>query len=284
MATPEGLPGEHESDRVLDELRATMTSGLALAAAGANVIMQLSLAPIGHGVAESVVHSGSLVRHPLKRTRTTLGFIMIALFGTEHERDVLRREVNRQHRLVRSGPDSPVAYNAFDPELQLWVAACMYRGVRDALGALGEVVAPATLDALYEHCARFATTLQVPATMWPRDREAFERYWSERVREVAMDDTTRAYLRDIARLDFLGMPWSRVLGPLHEVLTVGFLPEPFRSELGLAWNPRREAIFHGFIGLARRVHRVAPRALREFPLNLALWDARRRIRRGRPLT
>lgn len=266
-----------------DELRESMTSGLALAAAGANVIMQLSMAPIGHGVAESVVHSGSLVRHPFKRTRTTLGYIMIALFGTEHERDVLGREVNRQHRLVRSGPESPVAYNAFDPELQHWVAACMYRGACDALSALHGEVAPATLDALYANCARFATTLQVPPAMWPRDRDAFETYWNEQLREVAMDEITRAYLRSIARLDFLARPLRAMFGPLHEVLTVGFLPEPFRAELGLAWNPRREAVFRSFMALARRAHRLAPRPLREFPLNLALWDARRRIRRGRAL-
>ncbi len=44
------------------------------------------------------------------------------------ERAFYRRQVNRSHALVRSAADSPVRYNAFDPRLQLWVAACLYRG------------------------------------------------------------------------------------------------------------------------------------------------------------
>ena len=42
-------------------------SGLALAAAGANVIMQLAILPVGHGVAKSTVESGRVDKHPIKR-------------------------------------------------------------------------------------------------------------------------------------------------------------------------------------------------------------------------
>src|SRR6202166_5010589 len=108
--------------------RRLLLSGLALAPAGANVIMQLSRLPIGHAVVESKVESGALRTHPIKRTRTTLAFILVALSGTDHERAVIRREVNAQHRLVRSDHDGAVAYDALDPDLQLWVAACMISG------------------------------------------------------------------------------------------------------------------------------------------------------------
>ena len=40
----------------------------------------------------------------------------------------MRREVDRQHRQVRSRPGDAVPYNAFDTGLQLWVAACLYAG------------------------------------------------------------------------------------------------------------------------------------------------------------
>ena len=83
-------------------VRRQLISGLALAPAGANVIMQLSRLPIGHAIVESKVDDGSLSKHPIKRTRTTLAYIMVALFGTEHERGVMRREVSAQHRLVHS--------------------------------------------------------------------------------------------------------------------------------------------------------------------------------------
>lgn len=268
---------------VTPELRRALLSGFSLALGGANVIMQLSRLPIGHGVAESSVESGSLHRHPLKRTRTTLSYIMIALFGTERERDVMRREVNQQHRQVHSVESSPVAYDAFDPELQLWVAACMYRGVEDAALVLYGDRAPAMLDEFYAHSARFATTLQVPPALWPKDRAAFERYWEEALVHVAMDDVTRTFLHGIASLDFLPMGLGRVLGPAHRFITAGFLDERFREELGLAWSPRRERLFRRLCVVEARLNRMAPKVIREFPWNMYLWEARRRIRRGRSI-
>jgi len=265
------------------ELRRTLLSGFSLALGGANVIMQLSRLPIGRGVAESSVESGSLHRHPLKRTRTTLSYVMIALFGTEHEREVMRREVNAQHRQVRSKQDSPVAYDAFDPELQLWVAACMYRGVEDAATILYRDQASAILDQFYRHSARFATTLQVPASLWPEDRAAFERYWEEGLTHVEMDDVTRRFLYGVASLDFLPLGLGRVFGPSHRFITTGFLPERFRQELGLTWGPRRQRLFRTLCVVEARLNAVAPRPVREFPWNMYLWEARRRIRRNRPI-
>ena len=244
--------------------------------------MQLSHLSVGHGVAESVVESGALFRHPIKRTRTTLGYVTVALLGSDAERAALRREVDRQHRLVRSPAQSSVPYNAFDPELQLWVAACMYRGLLDSLTMLQSTLAPSTLDELYRLSSRFATTLQVPSTMWPVDRAAFEQYWNREVERIEIDDVTRKYLYDVASLSFLRSPLRWVLGPLHRLITTGFLPEPFRQELGLPWSASRELVFRVFVGALARFNRLLPPVLSEFPLNLCLWDAQRRLRRGRP--
>ena len=262
-------------------VRRQLISGLALAPAGANVIMQLSRLPIGHAIVESHVDSGSLSKHPIKRTRTTLAFIMTALFGTEHERAVIRREVSATHRLVRSDPGDAVAYDALDPDLQLWVAACMFRGVVDAVTFLSGPVDDARYAALLGHCAPFATTLQVSESRWPRDREAFEDYWTASVGDVAMDDVTRAYLRGIAELDFLPTPIARLLGPSHRFVTVGFLASPFREELGLSWTTRDQRRFERVLSGVALLNRYLPRPLREFPWNLVEYDTRRRIARGR---
>ncbi len=260
-----------------------MLSGLALAPAGANVIMQLSRLPIGHAVAESKVPSGSLAKHPIKRTRTTLGYIMIALFGSDHEREVLRAEVNAQHRRVKSGDGDVVAYDAFDPELQLWVAACMYRGSLDAIGFFRGVPDDTERSMVLRHCARFATTLQVPAAMWPTDQAAFDAYWNDAIRNIGVDDVTREFLLGLASLSFLPRPFARILGPTHLFLTNGFLPEPFRHQLGLEWSPRQQSKFERCTKAARLVNRYLPRSLREFPWNVVEFDTRRRIRRSRPI-
>ncbi|MEV4419709.1 oxygenase MpaB family protein [Patulibacter sp. NPDC049589] len=251
--------------------------------AAANVIMQLSRLPVGHGVAKSTVDSGRLDRRPLKRLRTTIGYLVVALVGDEHERTVMRDEVNRQHRQVRSGPDDDVAYNAFDPELQLWVAACLYMGfeqyLRDFRGLRDEEV----WAAFYAHAERLGTTLQVREGMWPADREAFEVYWRAGIRRIDMDDVSRTFLQDLASMRFLPRPVSLVIGPLHRFLTLGFLPEPFRRELGLPWTPRHQRAFDRTQRVMVAVDRALPRWVRLLPVRLYERDVRRRIRDGRPI-
>jgi uncharacterized protein (DUF2236 family) len=267
-------------DEVSPELRAMLMNGLALAPAGANVVMQLSRLPVGRGVAESRVPSGALIRRPIKRTRTTLGYIAVALLGSDEDRAQIRREVNRQHREVRSRDEDAVSYDAFDVDLQLWVAACMYRGALDAAEFIHGSLSDELLDELYGHCARFATTLQVPPELWPATRAAFEEYWESTVVLVEMDDVTRSYLRGIAALTFLPRPLRVGVGTLHEFVTAGFLPEPFRSELGLSWDGRRQRRFVALLRGAVAVHGKLPRVVREFPLNVVWWDTRRRLRSG----
>jgi uncharacterized protein (DUF2236 family) len=248
--------------------------------AGANIIMQLAQLPVGRGVAESKVDSGNLYKHPIKRGRTTFGYVMIAVFGTDQERDALARAVTDVHRHVRSGSGDPVRYNAFDPKLQLWVAACIYRGFEDAYEVLYGPPPPELFDVVYRHGARVATMLQVPPSMWPADRAAFAAYWAEAEADIVMDDVTRAYLYDFAGLGFLPWPVPHLFGWYHRAVTAGFLPAAFRQELGLAWGPREQRAF----ALNRRVLRIAnaltPPRLRTLPFDLYLRDMRRRIRNG----
>lgn len=269
-----------------------LMSGFALAAGGANVIMQLSRLPVGRGVAESTVESGRVDRHPIKRLRTTTAYLVIALFGTEDERRELRRQIDRQHAKVVSGPDDPVAYRAFDADLQLWVGACLYKGVEDVHAALwGPPTRQEVDEVLYPVGARLATTLQVREDQWPADRDAFEEYWQEGLKAIEMDDVTRPYLQGIAEVAFLAEPLGPLAGPARLLLrhgamrtfTLGFLPEPFREELGLAWTPAMQRRFDRSVAAVAAINRRLPGPIRRFPLNLYLWDTRRRIREGIPV-
>ena len=265
--------------------------GLSLGAGGANVIMQLSRLPIGRGVAESRVDTGRVDRHPIKRLRTTTAYLLIALLGSDEERAELRRQIDRVHAAVRSRPGDPVAYNAFDPELQLWVAACLYKGLEDVYRLFWPGVEDRLLDeVLYPYARRLGTTLQVTDEMWPSDRAAFEAYWRDGLQQTRMDDVTRAYLRTIADLSFLvaplgraGRPLRRLLRPIGEIVTGGFLPAELRTELGLAWDDRRQRRFDRATRAAAAIARRLPRPLRELPLNLYLRDTQRRLRTGRPV-
>src|SRR4051812_22004275 len=250
----------------------------------ANVVMQLALRPVGRGVAESTVDSGRVDKHPFKRQRTTGSYLIVAMLGTEAEREAMQREVNRQHSgVVRSAEESDVPYSAFDTRLQLWVAACIYVGFSVWLELARGPLTTAQHEAFYRRSARLGTTLQVPEEMWPADRDAFYAYWWDAMREIEMDDVTRTYLSDLANLRFF-KPWSRrLLARNNRLLTIGFLPQEFRDELREPWTVRDQHRFERFLRVALFLDRRLPAWVRHATLRAYEIDVKRRIRRGRPI-
>jgi uncharacterized protein (DUF2236 family) len=278
-------PEQHRTfkDEPIPKVARDTLNWFALSLAMSNVVMQLSNLKVAYGVAESKVESGRLDKHPLKRGRTTLTFLAVASNGTAAEREYLRREVNRAHRQVRSAPGAPVKYNAFSPDLQLWVAACLYRGAVDLAKALDLPLGREDWAAFYRNSAKFATTLQVPEEMWPADLEAFEAYWNEEVKKLEADDYSREFLHHLATLGFMPSPIRQIFGPFMLFLTAGFLPQEFRDLLGFKWNRGYQFLLDRYVRLAAAINRVLPAFLREFPFNVYLWDFRRRMRKGLPV-
>src|SRR3954466_3464721 len=233
MSVTEAGPGQ-VIDADAPEIERLARDAIAASAlyGAANVVMQLARLPVGRGVAESTVDSGRVDKHPFKRQRTTGSYLIVAMLGSKAEREAMQDEVNRQHSgVVRKEGEADVPYSAFDPKLQLWVAACIYVGFSVWLELAQGPLTEAQRDAFYRRCARLGTTLQVPEEMWPADREAFAEYWWPAVERISMDDVTRDYLRDLANVRFL-KPWARrPPGRWNRFLTVGFLPEQFREQL-----------------------------------------------------
>ncbi|MFC8044293.1 oxygenase MpaB family protein [Nocardia sp. NPDC057353] len=248
----------------------------------ANVIMQLSHAPVAYGVLESSVDSGKVMMHPLKRLRTTLTYLAVALMGTEEERAAYREAVNTSHRSIRSSKQSPVKYNAFDPNLQLWVAACLYYGVVDIERRLHGEWDDETADTFYRFAARLGTSLQMRPDMWPADRAAFAEYWEAGLATRSIDDRTREYFDTLIDLHMLPKP-LRLFAPVQRFLVTGLLPPRLREQMGMTWSEREEqrlALLMRAIGASQR---KLPTALRLFPMNFYLADFRLRRRFGKPL-
>ncbi|QUR66029.1 oxygenase MpaB family protein [Mycobacterium spongiae] len=261
--------------------------GVGLLAGPANVIMELARPGVGYGVMESRVDSGRIDRHPIKRARTTFTYIAVAISGSDAQKATFRRAVNRAHAQVRSTRESPVEYNAFDPELQLWVAACLYKGTLDVhrmfVGELEEEEA----ERHYRDGMTLATTLQVPPEMWPADRAAFDQYWQESLDKVHIDDAVREYLYPIAVSRIRGIvlpgPLRWWLENVALLITTGFLPQRFRDEMRLPWDAGKQQRFDALMTVVGSINRLMPRIVREFPFNLMLWDLDLRVKTGRPL-
>jgi uncharacterized protein (DUF2236 family) len=261
--------------------------GVSLLAGPANVIMELAQPGVGYGVVESRVESGRADRHPIKRARTTFAYVAVALRGSDEQKAAMRRAVNGAHAQVYSTDESPLTYNAFDKDLQLWVGACIYKGTVDVQRIFVGELDDETADRHYADGMNLCTTLQVPPEMWPADRAAFDEYWRDSLAKVHIDDTVREYLYPIAANRVRGIKLPRALQQASEnfalLITTGFLPQKFRDEMRLPWSPQHQRRFDRLMSVIRTVNSLLPRFVREFPFNLMLRDLDWRIRTGRPL-
>lgn len=252
--------------------------GFLFLGAGVTVLLQLAEPGVGHGVAD---HSTVLSR-PLDRLRTTMTYIYVVTLGTDEERRAVVKMVNQAHVPVKSGPGSPVPYNGFDPDLQLWVAATLYQNGQDLYERFLGPMDDATAERLYQQSAVYGTALQVKPEMWPATRAEFNEYWQRKLDELTIDDHVRAFCHKLFRggdsplLIRLGMP-------LNRWITRGLLPPRVREELHWTWSPRDQKMFDALMTVLPPVYRLLPRTIRWLPSRYYLWAMRRRLRTGRRL-
>ncbi|MBF6327328.1 oxygenase MpaB family protein [Nocardia transvalensis] len=246
----------------------------------ANVVMQLSHPPVGYGVLESPVDSGKVTLHPIKRLRTTLTYLAVAWMGTEEDRKAYREAVNASHRPIRSKPGSPVKYNAFDPKLQLWVAACLYWGIDDLYTRMRGPMEPELAEAFYRYSARLGTTLQMRPEMWPADRAAFYRYWEENLAQRTIDEPVRRYFNDLIDLKMLSPVPRFVFARIHRFGVTALLPQHLRDQMGMTWTDRDERRYLAILRAVSFVWVRMPTVIRVFPFNYLLFDLRMRRRFG----
>src|SRR3954471_22657898 len=253
------------------------------AAGPANVIMQLALPGVGYGVVESKVDSGSLLKHPWKRARTTLTYIAVAVLGTDRDKLLYREAVNTSHRQVQSTDESPVRYNAFDRDLQMWVAACLFVGLEDTYQLLRGEMTAEQAEQFYQSAWTLGSTLQVAEDQWPPTRAEFDTLWVDACGRVAIDDTVRGYLQDLLKLRMINPVLALPFRPLLKFLTAGFLAPVFRDALGLQWSDFRQRQFERLFLLVALVNRFLPVFIRQGGSYVLLADVRRRARDHRAL-
>lgn len=249
----------------------------------ANVIMQLSHPGVGYGVLESPVDSGNVYKHPFKRARTTGTYLAVATIGTEADRKLMHDAVGAAHRQIRSTSSSPVSYNAFDRNLQLWVVACLYRYFVEQHEYLHGPLDDATADAVYQDAKRLGTTLQVPDHLWPADRVAFDEYWKRSLDELQIDPPVREHLRGVASMAFLPLPIRALAGRLNLFATTGFLAPEFRALMRLDWSGSQQRRFELLLSALRLADRLIPQEVWVFGYQLSLWDMRLRAQLGLPV-
>jgi uncharacterized protein (DUF2236 family) len=178
--------------------------------------------------------------------------------------------VNAAHRDVRgdSAGNRP-AFDAADPQLQLWVAATLWdtavRVQHIAFGALPAEVA----DRIYAEWPIVATALQMPAELWPADRAAFAAYLESETTRLTVTDEARAVAD--ALLNPADAPlWLRLLLPIGRLATAGMLRSDLRAAFGMPWGPGRDRRFRLLLAVTRLVYPRLPDPVRYWPRDYCL--------------
>ena len=248
------------------------------AGAAANVVMQLARPGVGYGVIESKVDSGNILKHPWKRLRTTSQYLAVAVVGSEQDRAAFREAVDSVHRQVISTPESPVPYNAFDTELQMWVAACLFVGLEDTYKLLRGEMTAEQAEQFYRSAWPLGTTLQVTEDQWPATRAEFDAYWDAACQLVVIDEPVREYLLELIDLRMINPVLGLPFRPLLRFLTIGFLAPIFREALGVRWSNGKQRRFEWLFLMVAFVNRFLPVFIRQGGSYVVLADVRRRVR------
>jgi uncharacterized protein (DUF2236 family) len=249
------------------------SEALTLAGGGRALLLQIAHPAVGRGVVE---HS-DFAERLMDRFDGTMLYLTATMFGSPDELAAMRRIVNRAHAPVRGdGSSSGPAYNAYDPDLQLWVAATLYQTMMELhRRVFGELTANQADDA-YRELSRALSNLQLSPDRWPPSRAAFDAYWADMIASLEVDDEVLAVSRQI--LHPSRVPWSlRPVLPLSRLVTGGLLPAAIRQQFRLAWDDRRQRRFDRVMRWTAAVYPRLPLRLRHLARDRYLAKLRRTV-------
>ena len=255
------MPSETAIQRVVSE-------ACVLVGAGRAILLQVAHPKVAQGVAE---HS-NFAEHPFKRLRGTLDFVYGTTVGTPEESAWVAAGVNRIHTYVK-GP----GYSANDPDLQLWVAATLYKSALQIYELTLGPMSSAMREEFCRESAVYSTLLGCPEDLWPSSAEEFEKYWDGALAALVVSDDAKRICHDLLYSKAVPL-LLRPLLPVNRLITTGLLPERLREEFGLVWDERRERVFRSGIRVARRTYPWVPRRVRRLPTTLYMQYFRRRFR------
>lgn len=261
-------------------MRTILAENISMAGGSAAVLLQIANKKVGLAVSE---HS-SFTKRPAQRARRTLFYLYVMAFGTPEERRHITDATHAAHSRVS---DPKGAYEADDPELQLWVAATIYWSLilsyEEVFGTLDE----ATADQAYREFSVYATALRVPPEMWPKDREAFRQYWEATIASLEITEEAKAVGQDVLypgnNLPWAAWLYTRLTGHFSRITTTELLPDTIRNEFGLPSTLYTRFMYWMMTMHSRMVYPVLPRTVRHFGKDYHMKDLRRRVRTGSKL-
>jgi uncharacterized protein (DUF2236 family) len=222
--------------------------------------------------------TGFYERNPWRRLQRTLMLTYTLTFGTRAEADAAARRINDIHGRIKGvDPVTGKAYDALDPELLLYVHACLVDSAllyeRLTVGRLDD----AERQRFHDEQKLAAELLLVPREIIPDTVEGLRAYLRGVVGSGDLLVTDAA--RRVARL-FEDPPaeaeWRPVLGVVAK-LAFATLPPGIRQQYGFDMTPARRVAMRGTFAALRTLRPALPPRYR-YIAPYQDWLARRRGR------
>jgi uncharacterized protein (DUF2236 family) len=241
---------------------------------GARALLMQAAHPL---VVAGANQTGMYDRNPWKRLQRTLILTYTLTFGTRAEADAAAERINEVHERIHGvDPVTGKTYDALDPELLLYVHACLVDSAllfeRLTVGGLDD----AGRQRFHEEQMLAAEMMRVPRAMIPPTVPAL-RAWLADVEDRG-DLLVTEGARRVYEL-FLDPPaeaeWRPVLGPVSR-LAFGTLPPVVREMYGIRMSPAKAAAMRATFAGIRAIRPLLPPRFRY----LAPYDEWRRRQRG----
>jgi len=223
---------------------------------GARALLMHAAHPL---VAAGARQTATYRRDPWARLMRTLSLQLLLPFGTRDEAQRAADRINKLHTIINgTDPVTGERYDALDPELLLWVHACLEEST---VLFYERTVRPLT-DA---QKGRFHEENKVAAELVLLPRDAVPDTYADMTGYIQrVIDSDRLLITDVARevADLIrGGPVPFHLKPIWKFVSfaaVGTLPEPLRARYGYPWSSGRQRILDANLSMLRRVRPFLP--------------------------
>ncbi|MBI3648359.1 MAG: DUF2236 domain-containing protein [Actinobacteria bacterium] len=223
---------------------------------GARALLMQAAHPL---VIAGARETGFYERNPWKRLQRTLILTYTITFGTKAEAHAAADRINEVHSRVKGvDPVTGRPYDGLDPELLLWVHACLVESAllfeELTVGGLDE----AGRQRFHEEQMLVAEMVKVPREIVPATFPALRAYVAETIDRGDLLVTDAA--RKVAGL-FTDPPrdaqWRPVLKAVSR-LAFGTLPTELREMYGIRLGPGRRAAMRTAFAATRALRPILP--------------------------
>lgn len=240
---------------------------------GARALLMHAAHPL---VVAGARQTGMYTSDPWMRLERTLRLNYLVTFGSTVQANATARHINIVHEEINGVDEvTGLAYDALDPELLLWVHACLVDTalVMEHL-VVGRLDDPGR-ERFHQESMVGAEMLRLPRSSIPQTVSGLRSYIADVISSGMLRRTDGS--EAVGRLIMDPPPETpqRPLWRLISFWSFGLLPQGLRSEIyGYSWNPVQEAGLRASLAALRRLRLVAPPRLRFLPLAVT---AQRRI-------